>query len=126
MECLADHYRPSVGIWRETVCVCTRVCPCVRMSLPVAAWKIIIGSRQGCERERGRGPEESSIIGYPMEIVPAKCLHVCVCAHVCVTEREIEKESVRYSLSRRETPLQCMFVFVCKMEQVGGGTWERK
>lgn len=41
---------------------------------------------------------------------------------VCVLEEETEKESAQYSLSRWETPLQSVFVFVCKTEQVGGET----
>ncbi len=49
---------------------------------------------------------------------------MCVC--LCVLEEEIEKESVQYSVSRRETPLQCVFVLVCKTEQVGGDTEEKK
>ena len=39
-------------VWefRETT-VCVSVCVCARMCLPGTVWKIIIRSRQGCERE---------------------------------------------------------------------------
>jgi len=118
MECRADHYRPTVGILREDVCV--RMCVCLCGS---RVWKIIIRSRQGCEREGEGWIWVQSLVTQWRSPLPS----VWVCVFVCgVFEEEEEKEIIQYSVPVGKHPAVCVCVCFAFCLSVGGNTGEGK